>query len=255
MSLFWNQQFQSLEIQQLIEVFELMPDVLFWMKDTQGRIVYANNVYIEHVGFKSIKQVQGKTDLEFFPPHLAKQYMHDDESLLHGHLVTDRLEMNIAHNGEFAWFSTSKRPLKDSQNQIIGTYGITRHFQKSSHALSSIDALKGPIDFIRENYSRAITSNELAELCHLSVSALERRFKKYLGKTPTQFINEVRIENARLRVVESTLPISEIAYASGFSDHSYFTKQFKTVFGIHPSQMREQMRQERQERQVNVEHN
>ncbi|WP_416307754.1 helix-turn-helix domain-containing protein [Neptunicella sp. SCSIO 80796] len=245
MQAFWKQQFQSLEIKQLIEVFELMPDVLFWIKDIQGRIVYANKVYVEHIGAKSLKEVHGKTDLDFFPPHLAKQYMHDDESLLKGQLVTDRLEMNITQNSQFAWFSTSKRPLKNEQDHIIGSYGITRHFQKSSHALSSIDALKGPIDFIRQNYSRAITSHQLADLCHLSLSALERRFKKYLGKTPTQFINDVRLENARLKVVETTLPISEIAYASGFSDHSYFTKQFKLVFGIHPSQMREQVLRDR----------
>ena len=41
--------------------------------------------------------------------------------------------------------------------------------------------------------------------------------------------------------MESDLPISEIAFSTGFGDHSYFTKQFKTFFGIHPSKMREQV--------------
>ena len=75
MSAFWKQQFQSLEIKQLIEVFELMPDVLFWIKDTQGRIVYANNIYLEHAGVKSHKEVHGKTDLDFFPPQIGRAHV------------------------------------------------------------------------------------------------------------------------------------------------------------------------------------
>ena len=84
-------------------------------------------------------------------------------------------------------------------------------------------------------------SDELAELAHLSVSALERRFKKHLAKTPNQFINEVRLENARKLLIETQLPISQVAYQCGFSAPSYFSKQFRRLFGEIPSQMRSQL--------------
>ncbi|MFA3791172.1 helix-turn-helix domain-containing protein [Aliiglaciecola sp. SL4] len=241
MSQFWIESMGELELKQLVEVFELTPDILFWIKDRQSRVVYANNAYLEHSGFHSRSQVYGKTDTELFAPHLALQYITDDRKLLDGELITARLEMNLSKDGELGWFSTSKRPLRDKNDKIIGSYGITRHFHKSSQALTNFESIRVPLDFIRNNYHRGISLTELAELSHLSVSALERRFKKQLSKTPTRIINEVRLENARLLLVETDTPISEIAFKCGFSDHSYFTKQFKQFFGFHPSKMREQM--------------
>ncbi|GAC16603.1 AraC family transcriptional regulator [Aliiglaciecola lipolytica E3] len=232
----------ELEIKQLVDVFELTPDILFWIKDRDSRLVYANNAYLEHSGFHQKSQVYGKTDKELFAPHLALQYITDDRKLLQGELITSRLEMNISKNGELGWFSTSKRPLRNKNAEIIGSYGITRHFQKSSQALANFESIRVPLEFIRNNYHRAISLNELAELSHLSVSALERRFKKQLAKTPARIINEVRLENARIMLVETDAPISEVAYKCGFSDHSYFTKQFKQFFGFHPSKMRDQIK-------------
>ena len=240
MSKFWIETVGDLSIKRLVDVFELIPDILFWIKDTESRIIYANNLFVEQSCCTSRSQVYGKTDLELFAPHLAKQYLLDDQRVLSGELITSRLEMNINKEGELAWFSTSKRPLTNESNQIIGTYGITRHFQKSSQALATFEPIRVPLDYIRKNYHMQISLSELADVAHLSVSALERRFKKYLSKTPTQLINEIRLENARLLVIESDTPISAIAYKTGFSDHSYFTKQFKQLFGMHPSHIREQ---------------
>ena len=45
-----------------------------------------------------------------------------------------------------------------------------------------MDALKAPVEYIRENYMRTITLTELAKVTFLSISALERRFKKHLKK-------------------------------------------------------------------------
>jgi transcriptional regulator GlxA family with amidase domain len=146
--------------------------------------------------------------------------------------------MNITRDGELAWFSTSKRPLIDADGRVVGNYGITRHFQKSSQALAVFESVRAPVEYIRQNYHKQITLKELAELTHLSVSALERRFKKHLAKTPSRLINEVRLENARRLLMDTNLPISDIAFQTGFSDHSYFTKQFKLFFGMHPSKMR-----------------
>nr|WP_136252839.1 AraC family transcriptional regulator [Ningiella ruwaisensis] len=230
-------------IDALVEAFELVPDVLFWIKDLKGHWVYANKLFIEHLGCHSLSQIYGKTDFDFFPPHLAKQYVHDDKKLLEGDLITSRLEMNMTRDGELAWFSTSKRPLRAPSGEVVGNYGITRHFQKSSQALSVFESVRVPVEYIRQNYHKPIKLQELAELTHLSVSALERRFKKHLLKTPSRLINEVRLENARRLIMETNQPISEIAFQTGFSDHSYFTKQFKQFFGVHPSKMRSQIKE------------
>lgn len=235
---YFSEFLEQVGVNQLINMFELIPDVLFWIKDKNSHVVHANKSYVEYLRLKSLQSVLGKNDYSFAPAYLAKQFITDDHKVMAGELVTDRLEMNSLPNGNIAWFSTSKRPLFDDKGNIIGSYGITRHLQRSEKLLSGIDIMKGPVDYVRQNYRQDISVESLAEVAHLSVSALERRFKKYLSKTPKQFITEVRLENARRLLVDSSLTIADIAYRCGFSDHSYFSKQFKYLFDELPSELR-----------------
>lgn len=200
--------------------------------------MHANTLFIEHIGLRSLEQAIGLSDYDFTSRALAKQYVEDDKRVLRGQLVTDRLEMNALENGEVAWFTTSKRPLKNRGGEIIGSYGITRHLEKTSIALTGVVALKAPVEYIRKHYMRPIRLQDLAHVSHLSVSALERRFKKHLSKTPKQYITDVRLEYARRLLVETTLPIALIAEQSGFVDASYFSRRFKRKFALLPSAFR-----------------
>lgn len=230
---------ETLGLSQILSMFDLLPNTIFWIKDANSQILYANAQFIEHIGLHSLQQVLGKNDLAFFPPHIAKQFINDDKSVMAGEMISDRIELNMLKTGDFAWFSTSKRPLYSKDNVIVGSYGFTQLMNKTSQFFSSIEAIQVPVDYVRENFHRDISIKELAQSAFLSVSALERRFKKHLSKTPKQFINEVRLENARRMLIESKLPIVEIAYRCGFSEHSYFSRQFKALFGLLPSHIRE----------------
>lgn len=223
---------------ELLKMHDLLPDVLFWVKNQRGQIVHANQFFLEHIGVRSLEQALGLTDYDFAPTQLAKQYVEDDKRVLMGELVTDRLEMNSVAGGNVAWFTTTKRPLFNEVGEIIGTYGVTRHLEKMSIALIGVEALKVPVNYIRANYMHPISIHTLAQISHLSISALERRFKKFLSKTPKQFITDVRLENARRLLVESTLPISLVAEQSGFVDPSYFSRRFKIKFALLPSEFR-----------------
>ena len=237
---------KGIDIKELIGMFDLVPNTLFWIKDEECRFIHANQVFIEHSRMRCLSKIVGRTDYAISPPHLARQYLIDDQKVMAGDIVTNRIELNMLASGEFGWFSTSKRPLHDAEGAIIGSYGFTHHLEQTSHALSSIEPIKAPVEFVRENFHRDITIDELAKMSFLSVSALERRFKKHLGKTPKQFINEIRLENARRMLIETKLPIVEIAYQCGFSEHSYFSRQFKIMFGTLPSLLREKMQQQAQ---------
>ena len=104
--------------------------------------------------------------------------------------------------------------------------------------MSGISEIKAPVDYVRKHYKDEISVDMLADVAHLSISALERRFKRYLSKTPKQFIREFRLEKARQLLVETRLPIADVAYECGFSDHSYFSRHFKMMFHELPSQLR-----------------
>ncbi|MGI2114596.1 helix-turn-helix domain-containing protein [Shewanella frigidimarina] len=235
---------QGINIQKVIKMFDLVSDVVFWIKDDSGKIVFCNDAYVKSVGKRSLSEVIGKDDTELFPAYIAKNFMLDDQKVLQGDVIINRLEMNLGYSCSPKWVLTSKRPLRNEEGGIIGTYGVARNIQETVKSLSGIDILKKPIDFINSHYAQDISIKELAEVSHLSVSALERRFKKYLQKTPKQFIREIRLEKARKMLIESQAQISDIAQNSGFPSHSYFSQHFKSMFGELPAQYRQKMRNE-----------
>ncbi|MEM7765170.1 MAG: AraC family transcriptional regulator [Pseudomonadota bacterium] len=219
-------------------MLDLVTDVLFWVKDDRGCFVHGNRAFLEHQGAASVQELVGKTDFDFSPRYLAAQYAKDDQSVLQGASVTNRLEMNTTESGDIAWFSTSKRPVRTADGDIVGSYGMTRHFGRHAMVSAEIEAVRAPVEFVRANFARDITVADIALAAHLSVSALERRFKKHLNKTPRRFLIDTRLEQARRLLVESEAPIAEIAFAAGFSDHSYFSQQFRKFCGVLPSEFR-----------------
>lgn len=233
------QQFmQQIGVQHILDMFDLLPDIIFWIKDKDSRLMYVNQQFVENVGKRSTTQLIGKTDYDCAPKHIAQQFITDDKRVMNGELVTNRLELNLDIKGGISWYSTSKRPICNSEGQIIGSYGVTHRLEKTANTLSDIENLSAPIKYIRENFHKEIKIKALADIAHLSVSALERRFKKYLSKTPKQFINQMRLEHSRRLLIETNIPISEVAYQSGFTEPSYFSKQFKQLFDELPSEVR-----------------
>lgn len=232
----------NIAIRQIIDLYELLSGVFFWIKDKNGEIIYCNNNFVKHVKKSRMEQVIGLSDYDLSPSHIAKQFVVDDNKVLNGEEVTNRLELNLMNDGNMGWFITSKRPLRDETDSIVGTYGISKYLEESNKEPPGMELLQGAVDYIRENYANNINVQELADLCHLSVSALERRFKKYLSKTPLQFLNEVRLEHARRLLIETELPIARIGNDCGFTEHSYFSKQFSRFFEELPSEIRKKYR-------------
>jgi len=100
--------------------------------------------------------------------------------------------------------------------------------------------LHAPVDYIARHFASDISVASLAGACNLSISALERRFRKHLDKSPRQYINEVRLDNARRLLLETNKPIGTIALETGFADHSHFTRAFTRKFGLSPRGARRQ---------------
>ncbi|MFT7561700.1 MAG: AraC-like DNA-binding protein [Flavobacteriales bacterium] len=227
------------EVDFLFEVLDFLPDTHAWVKDNKGIFIAANRLLLERLCLGSIDKLRGKTDYDLSPRYLADQYRADDARVLMGELVCDRLELvSNAHNDAY-WCLSSKWPIYDDQNSLIGTFGISRQQDKKVETTTPDKNLSFLVRYIREHYSRAILITDLACKANISVSALDRRFRKYLGKSPTQYICEVRLENASRLLVESDLQISTIAYDVGFNDHSYFTRTFVKTFGQRPSEYRQ----------------
>ena len=92
--------------------------------------------------------------------------------------------------------------------------------------------------FIRERAGEALSLGEVADEVDLSRERLSRLFHESLGITFSDYLNEVRLGEARRRLEEPDETITEIAYASGFQSLSQFNRSFLKAEGMNPSQYR-----------------
>lgn len=98
---------------------------------------------------------------------------------------------------------------------------------------------KEVLDTIENNYFKKFSLQNLAKTFSISTSTLKRYFNKYTSKTPIDYINHIRLDRAKLMLVESNMSISEIAFNVGFDDALYFSKFFKKKIGVSPKKYRE----------------
>lgn len=96
--------------------------------------------------------------------------------------------------------------------------------------------LKQVIDFAYSYMQFNIGLHELAGLVHLSPYHFGRLFKQTVGRSPYQFILQLKIECAMKMIKQNQGPISEIAYQLNFSDQSHFSNAFRKATGISPRQ-------------------
>lgn len=105
-----------------------------------------------------------------------------------------------------------------------------------------IENLKKVLSYIKESYSSPIHIDELASLINLNAQYFCRYFKENIGKTATEYINEIRIEKAAESLVETDKKIITIAQDTGFDNIGYFIRRFKKEKGVTPSEYRKNVR-------------
>lgn len=92
--------------------------------------------------------------------------------------------------------------------------------------------------FFNEHYSEDISIDEYAQNNHVSISWFIRNFKQYTGSTPMQYILSKRIYNAEILLQDSSYNVTEIAQIVGYDNPLYFSRIFKKVKGLSPSEYR-----------------
>ena len=100
-----------------------LPDRIY-VKDVQGRKLISNDADWHASGGKSMEDVIGKTDFDMYPPGLATQFWADDKAVLLGTSILNREEPALDGQGNPAWNSTTKVPLRDGKGNIKGLVGI-----------------------------------------------------------------------------------------------------------------------------------
>ncbi|WP_025028699.1 helix-turn-helix transcriptional regulator [Caldalkalibacillus mannanilyticus] len=90
-------------------------------------------------------------------------------------------------------------------------------------------------EYIEHNYRLNITRKMLAEMAGVSMDYYSRCFKKELGKSPMDYVTEVRMKKAKQLLILSDDKLSAIAQKVGFHDEFYFSRKFKATTGYSPT--------------------
>lgn len=101
------------------------------------------------------------------------------------------------------------------------------------------DIIMKIIEYVRRNYMKKITLNDISNHVNFSVSYISRIFKDEMGSNMMHFINKVRVDNAKLLLMNNDIPLIEVSYLCGFEDQTYFNKVFKKMANISPGRFRD----------------
>ena len=111
-------EFQSQFMAQLADplavraIFEHLPDISFFVKDRQGKIVAVSSSVLHRLGLSRESEFVGRTDAEFYPAHMSDTYEADDEWVFRtGKPLVNRLEVWLDEKGRPDWCVTTKVPL------------------------------------------------------------------------------------------------------------------------------------------------
>lgn len=147
-------------------------------------------------------------------------------------------------------FNAMTHPSSGYKFTVIGAlyklFGIItdNHLYTDSTASDSISGdknvpkLKNVLSFIRNNYDKQITLNDMAFAAGMSPKYFCYFFKDMTGKTPVEYLNIYRIEKACRKLLNTDTSVTDIAFSCGYNDLSYFIKTFKHIKQVTPAKYR-----------------
>ena len=95
--------------------------------------------------------------------------------------------------------------------------------------------------YIRDHYAESVTLQDVAQYCFVSREHLSRIFKKETGFGFNEYLNIYRLKKANtLLMKQPRSRVAEIALSCGFGDSNYFSKQYKKMYGISPTDSRKE---------------
>lgn len=203
---------------------------------------------------------------EFYSIRFATSVLYESENVLEKYYGIQTISQN---QGEDAWFKEIYHWSKSENvarrcfvrgylNLLIGSLSVKGEMmEKQSGRLGSADydmeKLKkrereaGPqidsrvqvvADYIILHPTEKYTPEKMAGMANLSKQRFSSLFKEGMGKTPMEYVRELRLTTAARTLLLSDKNINDIAYEAGYEDANYFIREFKSAFGVTPNQYR-----------------
>lgn len=214
----------------LESLFDSMPDVVFCVKDLEGRYKVVNQAFVERLDVETKSDVIGKKAADFFPQDLAVVYANQDATVIsEGKPIQDQLERITHRDGSMGWFLASKFPVTDTEERVSAVVGISQDLHSPSDSDLELSHLKAIVEHIKSHLDQPLRVEQIADQFGLSQVQMDRKMKRVFRLSTKKFIMKCRLEETVRRLVFSDQSLSEIAIACGFSDQSSFSRQFRAA--------------------------
>lgn len=122
--------------------------------------------------------------------------------------------------------------------QLIRYFSSTSAVQLADTHLMTIDRIRKVMSYVEEHYKENISLQDVSDLLGIGKEYFCRFFKKNMGISFLQYLNEVRLSHIYQGLMDTELPIAELMEENGFSNQKLFNRSFKALYGCTPSSVR-----------------
>ena len=223
----------------LEELFDHTPDIAFFIKDAAGRYTTVNNSLVERHGLRSKAQMLGRRPCDVCVGSFGRIPTEQDLDVLRsGHAIVERLELHWLLPHRPVWCLTTKLPLRDANGNVCGVIGISKDVRAPIPSRDIQPEIAAALLHLETNYAESISPSRLARIAKMPAARFVRIIKRIFGITPVQLITKTRIAAGSQALRDPDRTVADIAHRCGFSDHSAFTRAFRSATGVTPTEFR-----------------
>ena len=162
----------------------------------------------------------------------------DEQVLRTGQPIVERLELFWRKPNVPVWGLTSKLPIRDARGQVTGLIGISKDLVAPVSRDDVSPEVARVLRYLESAYDDPVSPSSLARKAGMTAARFARVIKRIHGISPMQLITKTRISAGSRMLLQSDTSVAEIALECGFADHSAFTRAFRAVTGMSPTEHR-----------------
>ncbi|RCS54123.1 AraC family transcriptional regulator [Bremerella cremea] len=221
------------------ELFDHLPDIVFFIKNTQGQYLVVNNTLVQRCGARNKEDLIGHTPFEVLRLPLGQSFEDQDKKVLAtGQPLVGQLELHFYATRDVGWCLTSKLPLRSKSGQVVGLVGVSQDLRLPDLATEEYEHVIDAIQHAEADLTNPPSVKRLAQIAKMSPYQLDRRMRRVFGLTTGQWLLKLRIDLAQRLLRTSEESIASIALQAGYADQSAFTRQFRRATGMSPRDYR-----------------